>query len=378
MRAAPSPSRRSRRRADRRCRATSRRSGGASAGTRVAEAMGAAAAPGRPGPRARSGIVVKYGVSRSRSPAGSGGRPRSARAASSAAAARPIESASTAASPSATRTTGMPCSSATSVEAYSQHSRTITSGRQSSTIARRPGSAAAVSMRAKYSPIIAALAVSRSSCANSASSGIHCSGGGSPKGANGRPARSTLPACWRLRRDQHLVPGAQRGVAERRERASRARRCPRVVRRIRIDRQSHHARRPRRGTGDRPAAVRLVRSVSSRAHARRPPPAVRPGRDQGARARPDAQVRPARPRGDAGRAAQRGHRPRGRRRAARAAGLQDARRARRPRAVPALGRRLGRGRGRAAARLPGARDPRRDRVGEPGARGSLLRHDPAD
>ena len=44
-------------------------------------------------------------------------------------------------------------------------SRTITSGRQSSTIARRPGSAAAVSMRAKYSPIITALAVSRSICA---------------------------------------------------------------------------------------------------------------------------------------------------------------------------------------------------------------------
>ena len=73
----------------------------------------------------------------------------------------------------------------------------MTSGRQSSMIARKPGSAAAVSMRPKNSPTMRSLAVSRSSFAKSAMSGIHSCLGGSSNGANARPVRSALAVFWR-------------------------------------------------------------------------------------------------------------------------------------------------------------------------------------
>ena len=335
-----SPTRTSRRRADRRCRATSRGSGGASSDDGVAEAMDGGHGDGRVLERLRDHREERGRRAAGRRPGRAAGRarrgprPRRRRRAS-------IEQRLDRREPE------RDADDRDAVELGDQRggvlpeSRTITSGRHSSTIARRPGSAAAVSRRAKYSPIIAALAVSRSICPNSPSSGIHCSGGGSSNGANGRPARSTLPACCRCAATSTSCP-ARSAACPNGARGVTCPALPRVVRRIRIDRQSHQpgGRAAVRLTGRRRygwlLAIRIVA-----AHARRPPPALRPGRHQGARAGPDAQVRPARPRGHPGRAAQRGDRPRRRRRAARAAGLQDARRAGRPRALPALGRACG-------------------------------------
>ena len=102
----------------------------------------------------------------------------------------------------------MPSGSATSVEANSQLSRTITSGSYSSTIERSPGSAARVSIRAKNSPIIAALAPLDAVLRELGHERHPLLGRWVADGANGSPVRSTFAWFWRCAATSTSWPAA--------------------------------------------------------------------------------------------------------------------------------------------------------------------------
>ena len=104
--------------------------------------------------------------------------------------------ASIASTPRPTRAIGIPRSSATIVEPYSQLSRTIRSGRQSSASRRSPGSIASVSSRPKNSRHIASWPSSSPIPANVGSSGFQSSSRIASTGANGSPVRATFSSKW--------------------------------------------------------------------------------------------------------------------------------------------------------------------------------------
>ena len=82
--------------------------------------------------------------------------------------------------------------SPTSVDANSQLSRTITSGRHSCTMRRSPGSACSVSRRPKYSVSIARFASSNDASIIAAIRGRQTSGGAAGTGVEGRPSLRAL------------------------------------------------------------------------------------------------------------------------------------------------------------------------------------------